>query len=67
MSYWKLTPHIVRYNHQSAVESNAMHTVNERMLYLLDWCRNGSYLGRHPGRQLCGDDQVLHYLDSQRG
>ncbi|KAH9074826.1 hypothetical protein EDB83DRAFT_2312331 [Lactarius deliciosus] len=29
MSYWKLTQHIVRYNHQSAVESNAMHTVNE--------------------------------------
>ncbi|KAI9440737.1 carboxypeptidase S [Lactarius indigo] len=35
MSYWKLTQHIVRYNHQSAVESNAMHTVDERMLYLL--------------------------------
>ncbi|KAH9066871.1 hypothetical protein EDB87DRAFT_1721053 [Lactarius vividus] len=31
MSYWKLTPHIVRYNHQSAVESNAMHTVNEHI------------------------------------
>ncbi|KAH9039306.1 hypothetical protein EDB85DRAFT_2182476 [Lactarius pseudohatsudake] len=31
VSYWKLTPHIVRYNHQSAVESNAIHTVNEHI------------------------------------
>ncbi|KAH9167378.1 hypothetical protein EDB89DRAFT_2125443 [Lactarius sanguifluus] len=31
MSYWKLTQHIVRYNHQSAVESNAMHTVDEHI------------------------------------
>ncbi|KAI9453418.1 carboxypeptidase S [Lactarius psammicola] len=31
VSYWKLTPHIVRYNHQSAADSNDLHTVNERI------------------------------------
>ncbi len=34
MYYWKLTPHIVRYNHKSKMDNNAPHTVNERMLYL---------------------------------
>ncbi|KAI9440732.1 hypothetical protein H4582DRAFT_2074519 [Lactarius indigo] len=29
--YWKLTPHIVRYNHKSKTDGIAMHTVNERI------------------------------------
>ncbi|KAH9000506.1 carboxypeptidase S [Lactarius akahatsu] len=29
--YWKLTPHIVRYNHKSKMDNNAPHTVNEHI------------------------------------
>ncbi|KAH9039314.1 hypothetical protein EDB85DRAFT_2141253 [Lactarius pseudohatsudake] len=29
--YWKLTPHIVRYNHKSKMDNDAPHTVNEHI------------------------------------